>query len=426
MAQYRKARQDGWYTKKSFPHFDLPLSFDDAKSKVTDPAYVAAKPFWPFIGFVDRKRRFKKNKETIIIKTKDRPLRYCSHHDGYIHSYYAMHLAAKYEAKIVEMNIADGVVGYRQNIGTNVDMAKAAFDEIRRRKDCVVIAFDIEGFFESIDHRVLKSNLQTVLGVDRLAPDWFKVFRSMTQYSWVEIESLAERVDFELAKPPRPLCSAGDFRVKIRGDGGAFSKILNTNLKGYGIPQGSPISAVLSNIYMMEFDRACARFVESLGAFYKRYSDDIILVCRPGQQKLIVDFVTQEISKLGPSMKISAEKTEISEFKGAADGGLICDRPVTYLGLTFDGNHTRLRHRTVSRYYRRMSYAARHTAKAAARAGSRKVFMRKLYRELTHLGKQNFYSYAKRAKVILGENTPVRQLRRHVFILKRKVKNLGR
>jgi RNA-directed DNA polymerase len=78
----RKVRQDGWYIKKAFPHFDLPLSFDDAKKKVTDPAYVAGKAFWPFIGFVDRKRRFNKKNEEVIVKTKERPLRYCSHHDG--------------------------------------------------------------------------------------------------------------------------------------------------------------------------------------------------------------------------------------------------------------------------------------------------------------------------------------------------------
>ena len=195
MIQKRKVRQDGWYIKKSFPHFDLPLNFEDAKTIVTDPARVSAKSFWPFIGFVDQKRKFKKIDDKVVVKVKSRPLRYCSHHDGYIHSFYAAQLAAKYETCIKAEKFDKSVIGYRQNVGTNVHMAKAAFDEIRKRGDCVVIALDIESFFDSINHGILKANLQSILGVSRLPTDWFKVFRSMTQYSWVDIESLAGRLE---------------------------------------------------------------------------------------------------------------------------------------------------------------------------------------------------------------------------------------
>jgi len=177
---------------------------------------------------------------------------------------------------------------------------------------------------------------------------------------------------------------------------------------------------------MLSFDQACVKYFDAIDVFFRRYSDDIIVVCNFNQQVAAVDFISNEISNLGPSMKISAEKTEVSIFSQIVDGKLSCDKPVTYLGLTFDGKRVCLRGRTISRYYRRMTYAARHTAKAAARSKSKNIFMRKLYSDLSHLGKQNFYSYAKNAAATLGDKAPVRQLRRHMKILRRKVTTLGR
>ncbi|MDE2471732.1 MAG: hypothetical protein KGL35_24160 [Bradyrhizobium sp.] len=125
-------------------------------------------------------------------------------------------------------------------------------------------------------------------------------------------------------------------------------------------------------------------------------------------------------------MKINDSKTEISEFKRLASGVFECDKPVTYLGLTYDGSRVFLRGRTISRYYRRMTYAARQTIRSAKESSSGKVFFRGIYRDLTHLGRQNFYTYAKRASVILGDEAPVRQLRRHFKILRRKLDSGGR
>jgi hypothetical protein len=177
----RKVRQAGWYIKKPFAHFDLPLSFDDARAKVTDPDYVKKKPFWPFIGFVDKKRRFGKIKQQVTIKIKERKLRYCSHQDGYIYSFYAAELNKLYEAHIRAIGIDRFIIGYRRGIGTNIHMASTAFDEILVRGSCTVIAIDIESFFESIDHAVLKESLCKILNTKRLSPDWFAIYKSITR-----------------------------------------------------------------------------------------------------------------------------------------------------------------------------------------------------------------------------------------------------
>lgn len=426
MLAKRKDRIGGWYIKKPFAHFDLPLNYDAALSKVSDPSFIAERAFWPLIGFVDSKRRFRKEAGVAVVSTKDRPLRYCSHIDGYIHSFYANNLISSYENFLAENDLEKFVIGYRRGLGTNIDLAKSAFDEIRRRESCCVIALDINSFFDSIDHIVLKKNLCQILGESRLPLDWFKVYKSMTQFSWVELSDLAERLKFAPDSAPRPICSSETYRKVIRGDDGLHTSLVKRNANAFGIPQGSPLSAVFSNVYMTTFDLACARYFTSVGAFYRRYSDDIIVICDAEASAAALDFIKAELGKLGPSMSINDSKTEVSRFTRLASGVFDCDAPVTYLGLTFDGRRALLRSRTISRYYRRMTYASRQTLRSAKKSSSGKVYLRSLYRDLTHLGSQNFYTYAKKASKILDDRSAVRQLRRHFQILKRKLDNGGR
>jgi hypothetical protein len=427
MFRKRVVRSDGWYVKKLFPHFDLPLGFNEAQALASDPNAVSAHAFWPFIGYVDSKRKFSKTKSgASVVSTKDRPLRYCSHHDGYIHSYYAKALSDRYEVFAHDNGLAEVVIGYRKGLGTNVDLAKIAFDEIASRPACCVIALDITSFFDCIDHRVLKQNLCDILGQTRLPLDWYKIYRSMTKFSWVELSALATRLGFDERKAPRPLCSVQNFRDVVRGGDGIHSSLINVNSKDYGIPQGSPLSAIFSNIYMAYFDLDCAKEFRSRGDFYRRYSDDIIIICDVDHASDAIDFVKRQMAHLGSSLKLNDKKTEISTFKRIAPGVFDCDKPITYLGLTYDGRHTFLRARTVSRYYRRMTYAARQAIRSAENSPSKKIFLRSTYRDLTHLGKQNFYSYAKRASETLGDTSAVRQLRRHFRILQRKLTTRGK
>ena len=125
MLRGRKVREGGWYIKKPFAHFDQPLTFEIALDRVSDPIKVASRSFWPLIGFTDEKRRFRKEAGVAVVDVKKRPLRYCSHHDGYVHSYYALSLTPKYEKLLRDYKISDLVLAYRKGRGTNIDMAKA-------------------------------------------------------------------------------------------------------------------------------------------------------------------------------------------------------------------------------------------------------------------------------------------------------------
>lgn len=414
----KRAKIDGWYQQRSFPHFDLPLDYQSARKVVSDPTRVVAHPFRPFIGYVEKVRRFRPNlPENFDVK--ERPIKYCSHWDGYIHSYYAKSLSRAYEKFVDDAGLSENVIGYRSGLGSNIDFANDVFSEIRSRKFCVAIAFDIKAFFDSIDHEALQFHMMKVLGFTRLPEDWFKVFRSMTTYSWVDVEDIERHLSIKRQKFTRPICSAVEFR-KLREDDASFVK--NNKKEVFGIPQGSPLSAVMSNVFMIGFDEAAAAYFESIGAYFRRYSDDIIVVCDCLQEAAVMSFVEAKIHALGSAIEISKEKTEIAHFDSDLSGKITCDRPLTYLGFTFDGSRILLRDRTLSRYYRRMTYAGRRAANAAKRLGSKVVYKRKLISQFTHLGPSNFYTYAKRASVKFMDNSPKRQLRKHFRNLMKKSK----
>lgn len=95
-------------------------------------------------------------------------------------------LMEKYEAKLAELKISDCPIAYRQvvkNPGSNtgkcnIDFAKDAFDEVKSLGDCVAIALDIKGYFDNLDHGLIKQLWLELLelqrkrtGAARLLPD---------------------------------------------------------------------------------------------------------------------------------------------------------------------------------------------------------------------------------------------------------------
>lgn len=256
-------KRDGWYRRRGYPHLDRPLSFDAANALVKSPAKVAARAFLPFLGYKDEKRQFRTDNSDRTIpkrlrprfsKTKSRDIRYASHTDGVIFSYYAYRLQEAYESYLANHSLDDVVIGYRSGLGSNIDMAAAAFAEVASRMDSVALAFDISDFFPSIEHDTLKRSMVAVLGGDELGPDWYKVFRAMTKSAWIDLEDLYALEGIDRKTAPSPLVS--DIPVALKRFRGA--KIIHTNKDPVGIPQGSPISAVMANVAMIEFDAAVA------------------------------------------------------------------------------------------------------------------------------------------------------------------------
>lgn len=412
-----------WYRTREYAHFDLPVSFESAQKYVSQPETVQRHAFLPFLSFEIRTRRFGRPEPKI------RPIRYASHRDSNVFAYYASILSTKYESLLAESELSKVVLAYRARLGNNVTFARDAFNDIAASASCVAIGFDIASFFDSLDHQLLKARWLELLDVDTLPADHYAVFKAITKYSWVDRDSCYRRLGYNKhsRRTKRPICPINVFRTVIKGRDGANQSLVERNLASHGIPQGSPISAILANLYLLPFDERMVQLAQHVGGTYRRYSDDILWIAPLEAESLIKETVAQEISAL--KLSIQPEKTTTSHFLRAADQTAVLhtgDKPFQYLGFTFDGKRRLLRAQTLSRFWRKAVRAVR-KAKADARAAQERgraggVFKRGLYRRFTHLGRNNFITYARRSSQLMHADDQAAWTRTTVW---RQVKNHG-
>src|ERR1019366_9046285 len=79
--------------------------------------------------------------------------------------------------------------------------------------------------------------------------------------------------------------------------------------KRRGIPQGSPISPLLANLYMRRFVVACKKFglEQSLGTSIVTYADDLVILCRKGNAEAALHHLREIMGKL--KLTVNEEKT---------------------------------------------------------------------------------------------------------------------
>ena len=328
-------------------------------------------------------------------------------------------------------HLDENVTAFRSLQGrTNIDFAFESFEWIRSNPPCIALAFDVEGFFDNLDHQLLKRAYARTIGCSKLPDDHYKVFRAITKHSWVDQSGLKEKFGLSKSRPWRGnrskrICTPAEFR-KVVVDGG----LINVNRTGKGIPQGSPISAVLSNLYMLEVDLSMENQVKNVGGFYRRYCDDILIVVPEIHVQNVVD--TLETSIQGVKLKLQDEKTERCEFRFNSLNELVASKPLQYLGFTFDGSRIHFRSSSVQRYLTRMSESvqirARDRQKANAKTASgsgprRPLHTRKLRRRFSPVGRRNFVRYAYRAADRTGSSDLRKQIKRLVRQFERQLQN---
>lgn len=409
------------FEPRRYLHFDEPVSEAASKRLATNPALVQSWSFFPFLQFRITTRRVHKNSEgePLPRKPKQRLIAYAAHKDAAIYSWYGHLLSGSYEALLQEAELQDFVNAFRPGLGKcNVHFAKEAFDHIRNTGPCVALAFDIEGFFDNLDHAFLKRAWTRMLSVDRLPSDHYAVFRSLTRYAFVERDAVYKELGVSRHNPRaghrRRLCSPEEFRTRVREKG-----LIQTHRDTKGIPQGSPMSAILSNIYLFEFDRLVSAAIKKVGGLYRRYCDDILVVVTIEDAKKIEDLVMAEIAKTHLTIQTAKTKSHIFKVK---DGRFCADKPLQYLGFRFDGQRAFLRTVSLTRFYNKMRAAVKSAGagkrkfnRQAIQKGhaSRRLARKKLLSRFSHLGHQNFPSYAFRAADIMGEVAIRHQLKPH-------------
>lgn len=282
-----------WIPKKpkTYPHFDAPISLESAAKYVADRNKVKSHTFYPFIRYTQHWTKYAaKGKDG---KVKERAIRYAARLDSYIFSYYRHLLSERYECQLSCAGLENSILAYRRIVRSdgrgksNIDHAKEAFDSIRAQGNCFVVAMDIKGFFDHLDHAKLKQVWCDAIVQKSLPPDHFAVFKAITKFADVEKLSAYERLGHfgdkrtdrkgrpikgyltswqEFRKSPQ-LCSGADFREKIAGKG-ILRSIVEVNRRPYGIPQGAPLSDLLANMYLLDFDKDLLEMMRLIGGKY--------------------------------------------------------------------------------------------------------------------------------------------------------------
>ena len=392
---------------KPYAHFDLrvSLSMPSIRKYVMDRTKIVTHSFYPFIHFEKKNSRYGKKGPK-----KPRELYYCSHLDRCVYQRYAFLLNYQYNIWACENNIDDVAIAYRDNLGkNNIDFAKDAFDAIRNFPQCFILVGDFTNFFDNLEHQYLKKMMCEVLGVERLPQDYFSVFKNITRFSswgWKDIvkaagENIEERGVRKKINSKDTVLTKEQFQKS--------KKDIKKNVSGVGVPQGSPISAVLSNIYMIEFDKYIKRYVASKSGIYMRYSDDFIIVLPYERDAEIADF-TSYIFSYVKSMKglidLQKEKTSCYTYKNEVvyEG----DQPssINYLGFLFDGKNIRIRPRAITKYYYRMRRKAHTIGRSNWTSTKGKhISAKELYSIYSRNDeKQTFIDYARKAKGLLKLN----------------------
>jgi hypothetical protein len=251
--------------------------------------------------------------------------------------------------------------------------------------------------------------------VSELPADHFAVFRALTRYATVERDEVFAALGISLKNPRagrRRLCDPADFRTLVRA-----ANLVKRNTDTFGIPQGTAISAMLSNLYMLEFDIAAQAFAAASSGRYMRYCDDMLFIMPKGMTAAIESFADVQTKLM--KLEINPAKTDRCEFT-TSGGTLTSKKPLQYLGFLFDGQRVIIRSAAFAKFSNRMkrgvslakqTMRSRNKLRTRLGVGERDLFLKTVYSRYSHLGKRNFLRYGYKASKTMNSPAIRRQLR---------------
>ncbi len=445
-----------WFKLKAYPHIGLPLTKEDKEkvcSYIKNKEKIKIHSFLPFIhkSIVSRKFRKEYSNDGTLLNNgkrkvgdpKIRDIYYSSHYDANIFSYYGYLINKEYN-KILQSNNLDNVVtAYRQipviengiilRNKCNIDFANEVFEFIKSKKinDVVAITFDIKGFFDNLNHKKLKEAWCNIFKWGKLEDDHYNVFRNITKFSFVEEHKLFELFKNRIITKTKSgiiknqsvdklkylqnsnaiaFCEKSEIHL-IRQKG-----LINANkhsegkLRDFGICQGSPISSVLANIYLLEFDKIVNKQVENVNGLYRRYSDDMVVVCSKDKKQFFIDLIENEIVNLA-KLEIQKSKTQIFHFIDKGNS-LVCSqefesklnhnsekRNFEYLGFSFNGEVVSLKTSSLAKYYRKLKLNVRrcnYYSKVIDNNSKGEIFRRRLFKKFSYIGSKRTRKYKRK------------------------------
>lgn len=485
-------RNNNWFKERGYLHLNNKISisrFHQVRDYVSDIDKISVHSFSPLIFKEIVQRRYKKRsgnskvrshkaiKNNKVVSTKKiRPILYSNHLDAHIHAFYAKRIIGeKYERLVKSRNgLSDCITAYRkipisssnEKGKSNIHFAKEIFDEIKDRGNCVAVALDIESFFNNLDHKILKNKwIEVINSTKGLPSDHYNIYKAVTRFSYIKLD------DLRLAN--------GNFNEKrlseIRKKGNnaffnSYKEFLASGIRIYknqrknesreliGIPQGLPLSAVLANIYMLDFDsKIHKKLVLDSGGFYRRYSDDIIVLCEKDKVSETIEFIESQLND--SKLKLAKDKTDIVYFEQSKENGRLegfkiiegkrkGNQYLSYLGFDFYGYQTLIKSKNLASFYRDMKGAIRSKNRIAQKlnkkslTNSQPLFERKIFHLYSYKGLKkrdtndnnqskknrsnrrsngNFIKYVYRASKIMNAPEIKKQTRNHWKILRRTI-----
>jgi hypothetical protein len=444
-------KEKDWFKDRGYPHFSnkTPMSVREiVKHYVSNPIKVAKHSFLPLIFKEIKQRRYKASnfdgierrshkkqnkKGKIISNTKVREILYATHIDAHVYSYYTQKIITpKYESYLSKNQLlSDAITAYRRietedkvKFKNNVHFAKDVFNEIKKRENCVALVLDIENFFPTLNHKKLKLAWAKILGNKSLPKDHFNLFKAVTRFSYVKLDDLKTKNNHfdekQLAKNKKNGKHTFFDTIQELLDSDIIihkNQKKNEDRELMGIPQGLPISALLANMYMLGFDEAVINELTlKHNVFYRRYSDDIVVVCDEKKVNYVQNFINDEVKKI--NLTISEEKTEktlfkihnnrLQSFKIEKDKSSQENVPLNYLGFEFYGYQTLIKSKNLAQFYREMKQTVKRKHKRVEHLketlllDEAPLFKRKIYRLYSFKGVKSRKLPAKRTDFING------------------------
>ncbi|PID14413.1 RNA-dependent DNA polymerase [Sporosarcina sp. P34] len=416
-------RDNKKYQSKKYLHFDSRIEYTNVQKYVEDPMKIEKHNFYPLLKYTQSTDKFDATQisirdDKLPIKTKPRNIMYACHKDNFIYRYYGELLNEAYSKWAKENDINEESIAYREPkySKSNIDSAAEVINAIVEYQYCYIIVGDFESYFDSLDHQLLKKRVKIVLNMVNLEEDWYRVFRSVTRYSYCEKELINSLFGTDKYLRKKRKFSYFDNTREYREFKKKYKISFNKN--DIGIPQGTAISAVLANVYAILFDKEIKSLVKDYNGLYRRYSDDFIIVI-PAQG----DFGKSEFNELASKintlaarekLKIHLSKTHYLQYEQNEikhlDSNITCN--LDYLGFAFDGENVRMRSKSPYKFYRKANRLIEKAKKAKEKKNLKKLpYRKKIYTLYTDAGINstpygNFITYAIKAQKAFDEISP--------------------
>ena len=186
---------------------------------------------------------------------------------------------------ILEREFEDTSFAYRR--GRGVLQATERIERLRDEGFVWVVDADIESFFDHIPHDPLLAQLQTLVRDERL-------IALINQWLRAPIARVDDMIDLRAMGLPESMRQ--------------------------GLPQGSPLSPLLSNLYLDTLDEAMIDANQRI----VRFADDFVILCRSQAQAESALALTEDVLT-SLALRLNSEKTRIVDF----------NRGFRFLGVNF-------------------------------------------------------------------------------------------